>query len=259
MLVLALTIAVGVEGKPADAPAHVQTGPWKSDYKLFGSPSFTDAISACSSIVFAFAGTPGYFNIISEMRNPRVYSRSVFMSQGFITAIYIAIGIVVYYFCGSYVASPALGSAGDTMKKVCYGLALPGLLVSTILLSHVSTFCISGSVLSSNIPSSFRLNSSSSEFSVDPSISPRTQKLTGPSGSAAPPQSSSAPTSSPAQSPYSVVSSPLSVLYSVPFSISNLLVSCGSTIIGVWERHQNLPDGSLWSVGVPSLLLLEVS
>ncbi|RAL65235.1 hypothetical protein DID88_001341 [Monilinia fructigena] len=58
-------------------------------------------------------------------------------NQGFITAIYIAIGIVVYYFCGSYVASPALGSAGATMKKVCYGLALPGLLVSTILLSHL--------------------------------------------------------------------------------------------------------------------------
>ncbi|KAG4032316.1 hypothetical protein MFRU_007g02230 [Monilinia fructicola] len=133
--ILTLTIAVGVQGKPVSAPA--QEGPWKSDFKLFGSPSFTDAISACSSLVFAFAGTPGYFNIISEMRDPRKYSRSVFLSQGFITAIYIAIGIVVYYFCGSYVASPALGSAGATMKKVCYGLALPGLLVSTILLSHL--------------------------------------------------------------------------------------------------------------------------
>ncbi|KAI9644860.1 hypothetical protein NHQ30_006887 [Ciborinia camelliae] len=133
--ILALTIAVGVQGHPAGAP--VQAGPWKSDYKLFGSPSFTDAISACSSLVFAFAGTPGYFNIISEMRDPRAYSRSVFISVGFITTVYTVIGIVVYYFCGSYVSSPALGSAGDTMKKVCYALALPGLLVSTILLSHL--------------------------------------------------------------------------------------------------------------------------
>ncbi|KAJ8061171.1 hypothetical protein OCU04_010244 [Sclerotinia nivalis] len=133
--ILTLTIAVGVQGKPADAP--VTAGPYKSDFKLFGSPSFTDAISACGSLVFAYAGTPGYFNIHSEMRNPRGYTRSVFVSQGLITAIYIAIGIVVYYFCGSYVASPALGSAGLVMKKVCYGLALPGLLVSTILLSHL--------------------------------------------------------------------------------------------------------------------------
>jgi hypothetical protein len=54
------------------------------------------------------------------------------------TAVYIAIGVVVYYFCGSYVASPALGSAGVLMKKVCYGLALPGLIVSTTLFIHVS-------------------------------------------------------------------------------------------------------------------------
>ena len=55
------------------------------------------------------------------------------------TSIYIAIGVVVYYYCGSYVASPALGSAGVLMKKVCYGLALPGLLASVVLVTHVSS------------------------------------------------------------------------------------------------------------------------
>lgn len=54
------------------------------------------------------------------------------------TITYAVIGIVVYYYCGSYVASPALGSAGALMKKVCYGIALPGLLVSTLILLHVS-------------------------------------------------------------------------------------------------------------------------
>jgi amino acid permease len=88
-------------------------------------------------LVFAYAGTPGFFPIASEMRDPRLFTRSLIICQSIVTAIYIAIGVVVYYFCGSYVASPALGSAGVTMKKVCYGLALPGLCVSTILLSHV--------------------------------------------------------------------------------------------------------------------------
>jgi cbb3-type cytochrome oxidase subunit 1 len=46
----------------------------------------------------------------------------------------------VYGFVGQYVASPALGSAGAVMKRVCYGLALPGLLVSTVLYAHVSFF-----------------------------------------------------------------------------------------------------------------------
>ncbi|KAH0278625.1 amino acid transporter, partial [Aureobasidium melanogenum] len=132
--ILTLTVAVGIGGRPAAAP---QTGPWKSDYKIIGSPSFEDAISAISSLVFAYAGTPGFFPIASEMRDPRLFTRSLIICQSIVTAIYIAIGVVVYYFCGSYVASPALGSAGVTMKKVCYGLALPGLCVSTILLSHL--------------------------------------------------------------------------------------------------------------------------
>lgn len=133
-LVFTLTVAVGVEDRPSAAP---QNGPYKSDWKLIGHPSFYEAISALSSMVFAYAGTPAFFSIISEMRDPKQYTKSMFVCQGTVTAVYTAIGIVVYYYCGSYVASPALGSAGNVMKKVCYGLALPGLLVSTLILIHV--------------------------------------------------------------------------------------------------------------------------
>ena len=61
------------------------------------------------------------------------------ISHTFMTLVYLVIGGVVYGFCGSYVASPALGSAGGTLKKVCYSMALPGLLVSTALFIHVSS------------------------------------------------------------------------------------------------------------------------
>lgn len=132
--ILILTVAVGVQDRPADAP--VTTGPWKSDFELFGSPTPADAFASISSIVFAYAGTPAFFNIVSEMREPRDYTRALIICQGTMTAVYIAIGCVVYYYCGSYVSSPALGSAGHIMKKVCYGIALPGLLVSTTLFVH---------------------------------------------------------------------------------------------------------------------------
>jgi len=135
--ILVLTIAVGVQDKPADAP--VTPGPYKSDYKLFGDAAPAEAFASLSSIVFAYAGTPAFFNIASEMREPRHYTRAVIICQSVMTAVYIAIGCVVYYFCGSYVASPALGSAGPTMKKVCYGLALPGLIVSTTLFVHFAS------------------------------------------------------------------------------------------------------------------------
>lgn len=133
-LVLVVTIAVGNQDRPAAAP---QQGPWSSDWKLVGDPSFTDAISSIGSIVFAYAGTPAFFSIVAEMRDPRQYTKALVVCQSTITVVYIVIGIVVYYFCGSYVASPALGSAGVTMKKVCYGLALPGLCIGTVLLCHV--------------------------------------------------------------------------------------------------------------------------
>ncbi|EXJ65988.1 uncharacterized protein A1O5_10965 [Cladophialophora psammophila CBS 110553] len=133
--VLTVTIAVGVHSLPADAP---QVGPWSSDYKLFKGSNFTDAISAVSSLVFAYAGTPGFFAIVSEVRAQKHYTRSLLICQSGVTATYITMGVVVYYYCGSCVASPALGSAGVVMKKACYGLALPGLLVSTTLFIHVS-------------------------------------------------------------------------------------------------------------------------
>ncbi|EYE96828.1 uncharacterized protein EURHEDRAFT_514071 [Aspergillus ruber CBS 135680] len=48
-------------------------------------------------------------------------------------------GDLVYYYCGSNVASLVLSSAGALMKRVCYGLALPGLIVSTVLNAHLTS------------------------------------------------------------------------------------------------------------------------
>lgn len=129
-----VTIAVGVQDRPETAPK----GPWVSDYKLVNHPGFTDGISAISTFIFAYAGTPFFFPVISEMRDPRHYTKAMLLCQAVVTITYVTVGIVVYYFCGSYVASPALGSAGKTIKMVAYGIALPGLCVSSTLSTHVS-------------------------------------------------------------------------------------------------------------------------
>lgn len=133
--VLTLTIAVGVQDRPAAAPT---TGVFHSNWKGVGHPTFEAAISACSSIVFAWAGTPAFFQIASEMRVPEKYTKSLLLCQSVVGITYVVIGVVVYYYCGSFVASPALGSAGPLLKKICYGIALPGLCVSTLLFVHVS-------------------------------------------------------------------------------------------------------------------------
>lgn len=71
--VIMVTIAVGVQDRPPTAPKT--DGAWISDYKLVGNPSFTEAISGVSSIVFAYCGTPGQpaFSL-RPIRVPHVFS-----------------------------------------------------------------------------------------------------------------------------------------------------------------------------------------
>lgn len=130
-----VTVSVGIQDRPVSAP---QEGPWSSDYKLFNSPTFAQGIAAVSSLIFACSATPAYFSIAAEMRDPRLFTRSLVISQIGSTVIYLVIGIVVYYYCGSYVASPALGSAGLLIKRISYGIALLGLIASTTIVLHVS-------------------------------------------------------------------------------------------------------------------------
>ncbi len=134
-IVFVVAIAVGVQDRPAAAPKDV---PWISDFHLVGSPTFGEAITAVTGFTYAYGSIPAYFPIYAEMRDPRKYTRCVVISHIAMTTIYLVVGCVVYYYCGSYVSSPALGSAGGTMKKIAYGIALPGLLISATLFIHVS-------------------------------------------------------------------------------------------------------------------------
>ncbi|GAA6006875.1 hypothetical protein JCM10207_009121 [Rhodosporidiobolus poonsookiae] len=132
--VITLTIAVGVQDRPSEAPS---TGPWDPQVVNWGTPSFLDAMSAVATIVFSFAGLPNFVNIMSEMKRPEDFKKSLFLCNSVVISTYLIIGSVVYHFCGIYVASPALGSAGDLLKKVCYGIALPGLIIGCVLNNHL--------------------------------------------------------------------------------------------------------------------------
>jgi hypothetical protein len=74
---------------------------------------------------------------MSEMRNPREYAKAVNWCMGIVTAAYLSFSLVVYRWCGKWVASPSLGSAGPTVKKIAYGVGLIGLCVSGALFVHV--------------------------------------------------------------------------------------------------------------------------
>ncbi|TXT11205.1 hypothetical protein VHUM_01956 [Vanrija humicola] len=133
--VVTLTVAVATQDRPASAPPH---GPWDKNFKLIGSPSFVEAMTSLNVILFSSASSPIYYGIVSEMKDPHKFTKPVLATYAFLTSFYVVVGSMVYYFCGQYVASPALGSAGLFLKKVCYGLALPGLFASLTIFNHVS-------------------------------------------------------------------------------------------------------------------------
>jgi amino acid transporter len=133
--ILTITIAVGIQDRPVTAP---QTGPW--DKKIFAvnpEGTFLGGMAAVSTVVFSYSGTPAFFTVIGEMRKPQDYNRALYTCQSIVTMTYLTIGIVVYYYCGQYLDNPALGSAGVIVKKVAYGIALPGLFVSVTIYTHV--------------------------------------------------------------------------------------------------------------------------
>lgn len=51
--------------------------------------------------------------------------------------------MLVYSAVGVYSASPALGSAGPLVKKIAYGVGIPGLLAGALLCQHLAgKYCL---------------------------------------------------------------------------------------------------------------------
>ncbi|KAH8423529.1 putative neutral amino acid permease [Aspergillus melleus] len=137
VLVAVFIIVIGVttRDRPAVAP---QTGDFDFGYRVIGHPTFAAGITAAATIFVSSSATSAFLPVISEMRNPKDYPKAVYLSMGFVTASYLSFALVIYRWCGKWIASPSLGSAGETVKRVAYGIALPGLIVSGSLYVHVA-------------------------------------------------------------------------------------------------------------------------
>ncbi|TNY23546.1 transmembrane amino acid transporter protein-domain-containing protein [Rhodotorula diobovata] len=133
--IFTVVIAVGVSDRPAAAPPAPE--PYELGLVAFGNPSFADGMNAVSAIFFAFTGTSSFLPIASEMRNPRDYPKAVITGQSFVTIIYFVVAVTVYCTAGIWVASPALGTAGTLIKRIAYGISLPGLIFSAIMYTHL--------------------------------------------------------------------------------------------------------------------------
>lgn len=121
----------------AAAAAAAQEQPAGFSYRLFNNPGFLPGVQAGSNIILAFTGGPGFYGVLSEMKHTRDFNKSVLVCQGWTTITYTVISAVIYSGVGQAITSPALGSVSDLMKKVSYGLVIPGLVIGAVLYVHV--------------------------------------------------------------------------------------------------------------------------
>jgi hypothetical protein len=133
--VLIVVIGVTTRDRPAAAP---QTGEYELGYYVIAHPTFIAGMSASATIFVSSAGTSAFLPVIAEMRRPKDFNKALYTCMFIVNAAYLSFSLVVYRWCGEWVASPSLGSAGPTLKKAAYGVGLIGLIVSACLYLHVS-------------------------------------------------------------------------------------------------------------------------
>ena len=129
------SVGVTLLDRPVAAP---QDGPFDLGFVAVASSNFVDGMNAVTTLFVCSAGTTAYIPVISEMRKPQHFPRALYTSMGMIAASFLSFSLVVYRWCGIWVASPSLSSAGPLLKRVSYGIALLGLLVTGALYIHVS-------------------------------------------------------------------------------------------------------------------------
>ncbi|KAK8149314.1 hypothetical protein G3M48_007564 [Beauveria asiatica] len=112
---------------------------------------FAEGFVAVSNIIFAFSFAIGQFSFMDEMHTPTDYMKSIWASGIIQIAIYTLTGALCYAFIGSSVLAPALLSAGPTVSKVAFGVALPVIFISGSINSTVALRYIHGRIWKKSI------------------------------------------------------------------------------------------------------------
>ncbi|KAB8260955.1 transmembrane amino acid transporter protein-domain-containing protein [Aspergillus pseudonomiae] len=112
--------------------------PWHGGVQATVDTSLYKAFLAVCNIVFSFSGHVAFFGFMSELKDPKDYPKSLFLLQGIDVILYIVTAVVIYYYAGQDVTSPALGSASPVVRKVAYGIALPTIIIGGVVNGHVA-------------------------------------------------------------------------------------------------------------------------
>lgn len=127
MIAIFITIiATGVRAH--DAPGGLEAVNWS----VYPPPDMTfhKAFLATTNIIFAYSFAICQFSFMSEMHTPKDYVKSIWALGLIEIFIYTLTGGLIYAFVGEGVKSPALLSAGPTVSRIAFGVALPVIFIS---------------------------------------------------------------------------------------------------------------------------------
>ncbi|KAH8803472.1 amino acid transporter [Xylogone sp. PMI_703] len=133
--VFIFVVAVTQQGRPAAAPP---TGDFDLGWASIAYPTFVAGMTASANIFLFCSGSQMYLPVISEMRKPREYRKAAIVAGVLVTAMYLTFSLIIYRWCGQWLATPAFGSAGPLFKKISYAIALPGLVIGVGIYQHVA-------------------------------------------------------------------------------------------------------------------------
>ncbi|KAK4161028.1 transmembrane amino acid transporter protein-domain-containing protein [Cladorrhinum sp. PSN259] len=124
--ILITIIATGITaGNSAAGLSGVEWSAWPKE-----NLSFYEGFIAVTNIVFAYSFALCQFSFMDEMHTPSDFDKSIVALGVFEIFLYTLTGALVYAFVGPDVQSPALLSAGPTVSKVAFGVAIPVIFIS---------------------------------------------------------------------------------------------------------------------------------
>ncbi|KAH6683565.1 amino acid transporter [Plectosphaerella plurivora] len=113
--------------------------------------TFAECFIAINQIVFSYSFAVCQFSFMDEMHTPADFQKSIWALGLIEIFIYTVTGALIYAFVGQEVRSPALLSAGPTMAKVAFGIALPVIFISGSINTTVVGRYIHGRVYKDSI------------------------------------------------------------------------------------------------------------
>jgi hypothetical protein len=128
IIVAILITIIGTGIQASNAPGGLAAVPWSA----WPPPetTFYEAFLSTTNIIFAYSFAVCQFSFMSEMHTPKDYVKSIWALGLIEMFIYTVTGALVYAFVGADVKSPALLSAGTTLSRIAFGVALPVIFIS---------------------------------------------------------------------------------------------------------------------------------